>query len=267
MQARKTVPALGSLRLFDSCLTLGRVVHSQYPESLTADTALELMDRYQIAEALVHAHDARLIHPREQANRRLLDEVAGRPRLHPAWVIEPPKSPGREAARARVTTMLDAGVRAARLPMKAAPPLPWLWEDLCAALEEHHVPCFLDFGAVGTAGEMSDGEVNGVREIALAHPELPMVLSNLFGGLGVHPAIVPLVRRTPNLYLDVTGILEFWREVALGAGPERVLFATGAPFADPGIYVSNVQYELRLDEAAKRKIAGDNLRRLLEAVR
>ena len=267
MRAKQAAPALDTLRLFDSCLTLGRVVHSQYPQSLTADAALELMDRYHIAEALVHAHDARVIHPREHANRRLLDDVAGQPRLHPVWVIEPPKSPGRDAARALVATMLDAGVRAARLPMKATPPLPWLWEDLCAVLEEHHVPCFLDFGGISTSGEVSDGDVNGVREIALAHPELPMVLSHLFGGLGVHPAVVPLVRRTPNLYLDITGVLEFWREVALGAGPERVLFATGAPFADPGIYISNVQYELRLDETAKRKIAGDNLRRLLEKVR
>jgi predicted TIM-barrel fold metal-dependent hydrolase len=267
MRTKEAMPALDALRLFDSCLTLGRVVHSQYPESLTVDTALALMDRYHIAEALAHEHDARLIHPRERANRRLLDEVAGQPRLHPVWVIEPPKSPGADAARALVATMLDSGVRAARLPMRASPPLLWLWEDLCAALEEHHVPCFLDFGGISTSGEMSDGDVNGVREIALAHPELPMILSHLFGGLGIHPAVVPLVRRTRNLFLDITGILEFWREVALGGAPERVLFATGAPFADPGIYVSNVQYELRLDEAAKRQIAGDNLRRLLEAVR
>jgi len=267
MRAHETMPALDTLRLFDSCLTLGRIVHSAYPPGLTADQALELMDRYQIAEALVHEHDARLIYPREHANRRLLQAVAGRPRLHPAWVIEPPKSPGPDAARALVKTMLDAGVRAARLPMKAAPPLLWLWEDLCAALEEHRIPCFLDFGGVSTSGEVSDGDVNGVRDIALAHPELPMVLSHLFGGLGVHPAVVPLVRRLPNLYLDITGILEFWREAALATNSERVLFATGAPFADPGICVSNVQYERRLDETAKRKIAGNNLRRLLESAR
>jgi len=267
MRANETMPALDTLRLFDSCLTLGRIVHSQYPPGLTVDQALELMDRYHIAEALVHAHDARMIYPREQGNRRLLEAVAGQPRLHPVWVIEPPKSPGPDAARALVMKMLDSGIRAARLPMKASPPLPWLWEDLCAALEEHHVPCFLDFGDVSTSGEVSDGDVNGVREIALAHPELPMVLSHLFGGLGVHPAVVPLVRRTPNLYLDITGILEFWREVAAEAGPERVLFATGAPFADPGIFISNVQYERRLDETAKRNISGDNLRRLLEGVR
>jgi predicted TIM-barrel fold metal-dependent hydrolase len=267
MRAHEAMPALDTLRLFDSCLTLGRIVHSAYSLGLTADKALGLMDRYHIAEALVHEHDARLIYPREHANRRLLEAVAGRPRLHPGWVIEPPKSPGPDAARALVETMLDAGVRAARLPMKAAPPLLWLWEDLCAALEEHRIPCFLDFGGVSTSGELSDGDVDGVRDIALAHPELPMILSQLFGGLGVHPAVVPLVRRTPNLYLDIAGLLEFWREVAVAAGPERVLFATGAPFADPGIYISNVQYERRLDESAKRKIAGDNLRRLLEGVR
>ena len=71
----------------------------------------------------------------------------------------------------------------------------------------------------------------------------------------------------PNVHIDVQGILEFWREVARDAGPERVLFSTGAPFSDPGLYVSNLQYARHLDEDAKRLICGDNLRRLMEGVR
>ena len=70
MRAHEAMPGLDSLRMFDGCLTLGRLVHSAYSPGLTVDQALELMDRYHIAEALVHEHDARLIHPRERANRR-----------------------------------------------------------------------------------------------------------------------------------------------------------------------------------------------------
>ena len=94
-----------------------------------------------------------------------------------------------------------------------------------------------------------------------------MICSHVVGGLGIHYAIVPLIRRVKNLYIDTTGILEYWREVAREVGPDRVLFATGAPFADPGIYVSNIQYARELDETAKRMICGDNLRRLLGGVR
>jgi predicted TIM-barrel fold metal-dependent hydrolase len=268
MRATSKAPDLESLRPFDSCVSLGRVVRDGVPESFnSADELLAMMNRYCIAEALVHDHHARLVHPRDHGNRRLLDAIRGQSRLHPCWVIEPPKKPGRDPARALVEETLAAGVRAVRLPMKALPPLPWVWEDLAAELEEHRVPSFLDFGEVGPLGALSDSDADGVHEIARAHPELPLVLSGVFGGLGVHPAVLPMVRRLPNVYLDTAGILEYWREVARDAGPERVLFFTGAPFVDPGIYVSNVQYARGLDEAAKRLISGDNLRGLLEAVR
>jgi len=263
------MPALEDLRLFDTCVTLGRMVQPGCPEFFaTAEALLAMMDRYQIAEAVVHDHHARVIQPREHGNRRLLAAVRGQPRLHPAWVLEPPQQPGPAAARALVAEMLDAGVRIARLRMRPVSPLPWLWDDLCAALADHRVPCCLDFGsATSTCGSLTDEDVSNLRELALAYPNLPLIVSHVMGGLGVHPALVPLIRRVRNLHLDITGILEFWSRVACEVGPERVFFATGAPFTDPGILISNVQYAPDLDDAAKRLIGGDNLRRLLEAAR
>jgi predicted TIM-barrel fold metal-dependent hydrolase len=167
-----------------------------------------------------------------------------------------------------VTELLAAGVRVARLRLRAKGALPWLWADLCAALEAHRIPCFFDFGPPeSTLGELSDLDVDAVRSIALAHPQLPIILSHVMGGLGVHPAVTYLIQRVPNIHIDISGILEYWRNVARDAGPERVLFATGLPFTDPGILVSNVQYALDLDENAKRMICGDNLRRLMGGVR
>lgn len=267
MRAKGTVSSMASFRPFDACVTLGRVVLASCPESLTEDTILSVLDHYGIDEALVHENHARTIHPREQGNRRLLDMIAGLPRLHPVWVLDPPHRPGDEAARAVVEPMLEAGVRVARLPMKAAPPLSWLWRDLCRVLETHRVPCFLDFGGLTTLGSLSDTDVEGIRQIAAEHPDLPLIFSHVLGGLGVHPAVVPLMHRMPNLYIDTLGLLEYWREVAREIGPDRVLFATGAPFAEPGIFASNVQYEPGLDDEAKRLIYGDNLRRLIGGVR
>jgi hypothetical protein len=269
VQAASKVPAVRDLRLFDSCVTVGRVVLAGCPECFAdAAAVLAMMDRYDIAEALVHDHHARVLHPRANGNRRVLDLVRGQPRLHPVWVIEPPKLPGSGPVQAMVEEMLAVGVRAARLRMRPIPPLAWLWEDLCTVLEEHRVPCFVDFGsAAGTRGDLTDTDIDGLRDLVCAHPALPLILSHHMGGLGIHCAVIPLVLRTPNLYIDITGILEFWREVARTIGPERVLFATGAPFTDPGILVANVQYAEELDESAKRLICGDNLRRLLAAVR
>ncbi len=267
MRAIPEAPDLTSLKPFDSCVTLGRVVHSKFPEYLTAENVLEVMDRYHIEEALVHSQHARAIYPREKGNRQLLERIQGMPRLHPQWVLEPARRKGKETARAVVEEMLEASVRSARFPMRIAPPLPWLWDDLCAALEEHRVPCFLDFGEARPRGDLQDSDVNGIREIALAHPELPVVLSCIMGGLGVHYGVLPLIRQTKNVYIDITGILRYWRDAARDVGPERVIFATGAPFTGPGILISNVQYALDLDENAKKLICGDNLRRLLGDVR
>ena len=62
MRASQKMPNLKELRPFDSCLTLGRVVLSSCPQYLTAENVLETLDRYRIAEALVHANHARLVH-------------------------------------------------------------------------------------------------------------------------------------------------------------------------------------------------------------
>ena len=73
MRAAKPMSDIRDLRLFDSCMTLGRGVLAGCPEWLTRDNVLAVMDRYDIAEALVHDHHARFVYPREEGNRRLLE--------------------------------------------------------------------------------------------------------------------------------------------------------------------------------------------------
>ena len=264
-------PDIRDLRLFDTCVTLGYMTAGV--PSITAGDILRVMDKHDIAEALVHNNEARVVHPRERGNRRLLGWTHGEVRLHPVWVLEPPAQPGLPAARALVEGMLEAGVRAARLMMGVAPPLLWLWDDLCTALEEHRVPCLLDFADArqhnhaSTQGLPDGTAMDQLRDICLAHPGLPMILSHVSGGLGISYATLPLMRRAPNLHLDITCIVDYWRQVAAEMGPQRVFFATGMPFYDPAILVSNVQYARDLDLQAKQAICGDNMRRLLEAVR
>jgi len=270
MRATRKMPNIKELALFDSCVTLGASCTPGVPEHLTAENVLEVMDAHDIAEALVHSNEARLIRPRRRGNERLLREIKGMDRLHPVWVLEPPKGPDPAGGRKMVEEMLAAGVRAARLMMGHAPPLHWMWKDLCAALEAHRVVCLLDFAAVRFPATncMPDAlMLNELLEICLAHPDLPMILSHHSGGLGVSPATIPLMHRAANVRIDLTGIVDYWRKVAVELGPERVVFATGMPFYDPATLVGNVQYDETLDAAAKRMICGGNLRRLLEGVR
>jgi predicted TIM-barrel fold metal-dependent hydrolase len=266
MKADPIMTAIHDFQLFDSCVTLGR-----FPGGVCIPTAadlIQIMDRYCIQDALVHEHHARSLYPLEHGNRRLIELIRGNKRLHPVWVLVPPLTPGFQAAEKVVDEMLAAGVKVARLRLKAKGALAWLWDDLCAILEAHAIPCFFDFGpADSTLGPMTEQEVDAVRQLAQKHPKLPIVLSHVMGGLGVHPSVQYLIHRVPNVYLDITGILEYWRTVAIDVGAERVLFATGMPFTDPGILVSNVQYAHQLDDKAKRLIYGDNLRRLMGGVR
>jgi len=268
------MPDIRELRLFDSCVTLGRIVRAGTPESLLAENILAVMDHYDIAEALVHENEARLVRPRSWGNQRLLREIRGMSRLHPEWVLEPPKRPDRKAAAAMVEDMLDAGVRAARLMMGVAPPLIWLWDELLGALEEHRVPCFLDFTPdnyrppFGATHAVPDATaLNNLRDCCLAHPQLPMILSHASGGLGLAFPTLPLIFRVPNLHLDITNILDYGRNVCREAGASRLFFATGMPYYDPAILVSNIQYDPFLGPDEKRRVCGDNLRGLLAAVR
>ena len=274
MRANPQAPPIDELRLFDTCVTFGRVVRKGTPVSVTADNILALMDKHDIAEALVHHNEARLNTPRELGNRRLLREIDGLPRVHPVWVLTPPQPPDAGAARAVVDEMLGSGVKAARLLMSVAPPLPWLWRDLLEALEARRVPCLLDFGVGGfrgsagsTMGAPDAFDAHHLRETALAHPELPMILSHVCCGVGLPQAVFSLFWECPNVHLDVLGIITYWRDVATGLGPERVFFASGMPFGDPATYVSNVQYARRLTPEDKKRICGDNMRRLLGDVR
>ena len=109
MHAVPGMPSLKSLRLFDTCMTLGMGVLSTVPEWVTVDDVLQTMDRYEIEEALVHDHHARAMCPREHGNRRLMEAIRGKPRLHPVWVIQPPKKAGRGPAKELVEEMLNDG--------------------------------------------------------------------------------------------------------------------------------------------------------------
>jgi len=270
MRAATQMPNIADLALFDSCVTLGRSCMSSVPEYVTAENVLAVMDKHDIAEALVHSNEARLVHPRRRGNERLVREVEGVSRLHAVWVLSPSARPDRAGARRLVEEMLSAGVRAARLMMGHVPPLHWMWKDLCEALEAHRVPCLLDLAPLLQPATNAPGDpilVDRLREICLAHLELPMILSHLSGGLGVAQPTIPLLHRAANLRIDTTGVVDYWRTVARDLGPERVVFATGMPFYDPATFVSNVQYDETLDPEAKRRICGGNLRRLMEAVR
>ncbi|NLE43258.1 MAG: amidohydrolase family protein [Chloroflexi bacterium] len=270
MKRASDATPIGELRLFDTCVTLGAL--STDNEALGVDNVLEILDKHDICEALVHNNEARVVYPRERGNIRLLDWVKGCDRLHPVWALDPIGSPDVSSARSMVAAMLEAGVRAARLMMGVAPPFLWVWDSLCTALDERHIPCMLDFAPVRdrtvatTQSTPDELMMNELRSICLAHPELPMVLSNVSGGRGLAWCTLALMREVPNLHIDTSCIIDYWRTAYRELGPERVFFATGMPFYDPSIFVSMIQYADDVALVDKQAMCGGNIRRLMEAV-
>jgi len=267
MKSTVQSPAMDDLMFFDGCMTLGAMVHTGVPEPLLAETVNAHMDCYHIKEALVHECHARLVYPRDHGNRRLLEMVKGNPRLHSQWVLDPIHFRDQQKIRDTVLEMLQLGVKSVRFPFKTVAPSLWLWKDLLEVLAAHHYLCFMDFGTSQLIGDCSNEELNAIRDMAIAFPDLNLVFSFVMGGLGIHPGILPLMKQVDNLYIDNLSILEYWRRAAREIGPERVIFSTGAPFKDTGMFISDIQYAVDFDEEAKKLMCGSNLRRLLGGVK
>jgi len=119
------IPSLKELKLFDSCVTLGKFTGGNCIGSV--DQLLSIMDRYYIEEALVHDYHARTVYPIEHGNQRLMRAIINNPRLHPVWVLEPPVFPGRKSADKIVNELLDSGVRAVRLRLNTKGLFSWVW--------------------------------------------------------------------------------------------------------------------------------------------
>lgn len=276
MLTTQPMPSIDELKLFDTGVIGGRITDNRVPPSrhLLPGNIEQVMDRHDIHEMLVTFNRARLDRPHNRGNLQTVAFCKGNPRLHPVWVLEPPRAPGRDAARAEVAEMRRHDVRVARLLFgaSASAPLHWWWEDLLGALEERRVPCLLDFGSTDyndgcPLAVPTDAQVDQLRECVLAHPALPMIISTAVGGLGIANSVLPLIHRVRNLHIDVVGLVDYWRRVAFEVGPERVVFATGMPYYNPATYINAVQYQPGLSVEAKKMICGDNMRRLMKEVR
>jgi predicted TIM-barrel fold metal-dependent hydrolase len=255
------------LPLFDACAGLGPTSRRASP--LAPETPGELvraLDDHGIEEALVYSNVAR-DHTPPVGNARLLAEVdeanraAGRPRLHPQWVLLPHHTGEMPPPPALLEAMLRRGVRAARLyPAPAAHDFSveaWCAGPLLRELQEHRVPLFLDQGQVPW---------NDLHRLLGDYPELPVALTRC--GYRADRTLYPLWEAHRNLYVETSAyVVHAGLElVARRFGPERLLFGTGLPDLAPG---AAVLFLVRSDlpDAWRRRIGAENLRRLLEGVR
>jgi predicted TIM-barrel fold metal-dependent hydrolase len=108
-----------------------------------------------------------------------------------------------------------------------------------------------------------------IADIARAFPRLTIIAAHL-GGYHVHAEALEHVIGLPRVYLDTSwppsiGTLgpELVRAAIERHGPERVVFATDWPMADPAAEIAAIE-TLGFDDATTAAILGGTLARLLD---
>jgi len=147
----------------------------------------------------------------------------------------------------------------------------WIGE-LCgyAGGYPYDTPAFAEMLQLATELDMivhiHDDDYQDVSRLCARFPHTTFVLAHLGESPADVRARIGLAAVHPNLYLDICGngfermgVLELAVETA---GPERVLFGSDFTINDPAGVIARIQ-KSRLDEATRRKVLGDNLRRLL----
>ncbi|MER7332783.1 MULTISPECIES: hypothetical protein [unclassified Micromonospora] len=241
------------MNLIDCNAMLGRLPTANAGEG-SAAALVKLMDRFGIDGAVV-AHTAAWRHDPASGNALLLAELAGEPRLRPAWVGLP-DSCGEVAPPTQfVVAARRQGVVAVRLyPADhgyalGGPDCAPLLDALAAA----RLPLLID------AAQAPMAEIEAV---AAARPALPVVVCQL--GYRALRQLAGVLARTGNVHLDLSYLgshlgLE-WLVERFGCG--RLLFGTGLPLRDPADAVTRLLWS-ELDGGAVGAIGGGNLRRLI----
>ncbi len=250
---------IAKLELFDANCMLGRIIAPKPEFPLSVDALVATMDDFEIGEALVYHASSKEFHPAD-GNRLLLEEIASCRRLHAMWVVMPSHTGEFPGGPGLVDEMLARGVRAARVfphpdlhnfSLRA-----WCSGELLAWLERRRVPLFVD-------QEQLDWDT--VHELCAGHPALPVVLTNV--NYRVDRYLYALWEKFANLHVEISSYCGH-RQIEAAVerfGADRLLFGTRLPYFTPGSAVAMLSYAA-IGDGDRKRIAGDNLRRLLEGV-
>lgn len=245
------------VRLYDCNALLGRLPNLEAGEG-TAAGLRKAMDRVGI-EAAVVGHTVAWRHDPTTGNEALLAELAGEPRLRPAWVGLPDTCGEVPPPAEFVATARRHGVVAVRLyPADhgyrlGGPDCAPLLDALAAA----RLPLLID------ADQAPYPEIEAV---AAARPDLPVVVCQT--GYRALRTLAGVLARASNVHIDLSYLgthlgLE-WLVERFGA--QRLLFGTAAPMRDPADAVTRLLWS-ELPDAEVAAIGGGNWSRLVGGIR
>lgn len=135
--------------------------------------------------------------------------------------------------------------------------VPWVSDTLFRALQERRMPVLCLERSVG---------LEQVGQLAERFSFLPIVLAG--AGYREQRLLLPLLETFPRVYLSIGNNYTVHRgieELVARVGPERLLFGTGFPQAEPMAAVSQLMYADISDED-KQLIGAATMRRLISEI-
>ena len=242
------------LAFFDCNCTIGRRTTPRPENNLSLEEILAELEYAGIARALAIHAAAREYAPRI-GNDQISRIAAAHPALVPCYVLLPHHTGELPGGDDLIRYLEEGGARAARLfPKDHNYGLGETWcGPLLSTLEEAGVPALIDLDQTDWR------ELEGVLE---AHPGLQLILLRV--GYRSDRWAYPLLERYAGLRLETALYLVHGGIAALTQrfGAERLVFGTGLPEWDAGAPVAGLHYA-DIDEASRRRIAGETLQDLL----
>jgi len=248
----------GYVRLFDAQSGFGGPEGGK-EEAVGVDEYVDEMSRLGIARALVRTAPNDLIVDTCAANNELYGACEEHRELTPCPMLVPNTAYDRAPDEEQIADAIARGSGAAVLRPKldrwdlAA----WCGGPLLAGLAERRLPVFCSIK------EFSFGDL---ADLARRYPDMPLIAAEL--QYLQQRTLVPLLETFPNVYASLGSNYVVYGGIALlvdKVGPERLLFGTGFPAAEPMGAATMLMYAPVSDDA-KALIGSANLERLLEGI-
>ena len=250
-----------SLRFFDARTMVGLHVRVQPPpmNPHTREDLLEEMDVSGVAEAMVLDCLSCETSP-SNGNPRVLDVVADQPRLYPGWVALPPGTDETPAPAQMIAQMREHGVGMLyMLPDVYRFPLSdWAVDELLEPMAESKVPLFVMYEGQDTVPWQD------VVALCKRHPDLPVIISCTRLRRDMR-TFYRAMQACDNLHLELSC---YWLHrgieyLSSRFGSHRLLFGSNWPRLNMAATVMTLA-TAEIDRADKQRIAGDNLRNLIQ---
>jgi len=248
---------MSDLLYFDCHATVGPRTMKPVRARWSTEHLLEDMDLAEISGALVVHGLARSYDP-AYGNARLSAEIGKAPdRLFGVWCMAPIGEPGfYSSGDEMVRAMEEADVRAVQCVPGAFSLHPEVAGPTFEVLQHHRILTLLEVGWGGPQ------VFPFFHELLSRYPRLPVLLTD--STWAQHRDVYRLMQLHENLHLEFSAhqVNRGIEKCVADFGDERLLFGTGMTEKAPGAARAYVDYA-QIPEASRRRIAGENLRRLL----